>query len=112
MILVGERFWRRAVDFDFLVEEGMIDADHLALFEFAETAHEIWDGILHWYEERNQSIFDAPLLRYRLTLLDLVAAVQDASENDSEATATLRHMFDTGTVRLSTVRFDDLPRVA
>ncbi len=58
VILVGERFWRRAVDFDFLVEEGMIDGDDLALFEFAESAQEIWDRILRWYEGRNRSIFD------------------------------------------------------
>ena len=27
VILVGESFWRRAVDFDFLVDEGVIDAE-------------------------------------------------------------------------------------
>ncbi len=59
VILVGEQFWRRAVDFDFLAEEGMIDADDLSLFEFAETAQEIWDRILRWYEVRSQSIFDS-----------------------------------------------------
>jgi uncharacterized protein (TIGR00730 family) len=58
VILVGEQFWRRAVDFDFLVEEGMIDADDLTLFEFAENAQEIWDRILSWYDERNRTIFD------------------------------------------------------
>jgi uncharacterized protein (TIGR00730 family) len=57
VILVGERFWRRAIDFDFLVEAGVIDAAHLDLFEFAETAQEAWDQILHWYEVRNRSVF-------------------------------------------------------
>ncbi len=59
VILVGETFWRRAIDFDFLVEEGMIDAADLALFEFAETAQEIWDRICRWYEERSRSVFDS-----------------------------------------------------
>jgi uncharacterized protein (TIGR00730 family) len=59
VILVGERFWRRAVDFDFLVEEGMIDAAELDLFEFAETAQEIWDRIVRWYEIRDRSVFDS-----------------------------------------------------
>ena len=59
VILVGEQFWRRAVDFDFLAEEGMIDAEDLALFEFAETVQEIWERILGWYALRNQSIFGA-----------------------------------------------------
>jgi hypothetical protein len=57
--------------------------------------------------------FEVPMTREdRLTLLDLVAAVQDASENDAEATATLRHMSETGMVRLNAVWFDDLPQVA
>jgi uncharacterized protein (TIGR00730 family) len=59
VILVGERFWRRAVDFDFLVEQGMIDAGELALFDFAETAQEAWDKIRAWYDARNLSIFAA-----------------------------------------------------
>jgi uncharacterized protein (TIGR00730 family) len=50
VILVGEHFWRSAVDFDYLVEEGMIDPEDRELFWFAETAREIWDGILRWYE--------------------------------------------------------------
>jgi uncharacterized protein (TIGR00730 family) len=49
VVLVGEHFWRRAVDFDYLVEEGVIDREDRELFWFAETAQEIWDGILRWY---------------------------------------------------------------
>jgi uncharacterized protein (TIGR00730 family) len=49
VILVGESYWRRAVDFDFLVEEGTIDAEDRQLFWYAETAREIWDGILDWH---------------------------------------------------------------
>jgi hypothetical protein len=58
VILIGEQFWRRAIDFDFLVEAGVIDAAHLDLFEFAETARQAWDQILRWYEVRNRSVFD------------------------------------------------------
>ena len=58
VVLVGEPFWRRAVDFEFLVAERMIDASDLSLFEYAETAQEVWERILRWYEERNRSIFD------------------------------------------------------
>jgi len=50
IVLVGEAFWRRAVDFDFLLEEGVIAQEDRALFWFAETAEEIWQGILHWHE--------------------------------------------------------------
>ena len=50
MILVGRQFWERAVDADFLMDEGVIDAEDRTLFHFAETAEEIWRSILDWYE--------------------------------------------------------------
>lgn len=40
IVLVGERFWRRLVDFDFLVEEGMISRDELELFSVVDSADE------------------------------------------------------------------------
>jgi uncharacterized protein (TIGR00730 family) len=49
VVLAGESFWRRAVDFDFLVEEGVICQEDRELFFFAETAQEIWDGIEAWH---------------------------------------------------------------
>jgi uncharacterized protein (TIGR00730 family) len=52
IVLVGERFWRNAVNFDFLVEEGVIDPEDRALFWYAETAKEIWDGIQKWEGEK------------------------------------------------------------
>lgn len=58
VVLVGESFWRRAVDFDFLVEQGTIDAADLDLFAFAETADQIWERILGWYAARGRSILD------------------------------------------------------
>jgi uncharacterized protein (TIGR00730 family) len=50
VILVGQAYWRRAFDVDFLVAEGVIDEEDRDLFWFAETAQEIWNGILHWYK--------------------------------------------------------------
>jgi uncharacterized protein (TIGR00730 family) len=50
IILVGEKYWRQAFDVNFLVEEGVIDEEDRELFWFAETAEEIWNGILLWYE--------------------------------------------------------------
>jgi uncharacterized protein (TIGR00730 family) len=49
VVLVGESYWRGAVDIDFMVEEGVIDPEDRDLFWFAETAQEIWDGIVHWH---------------------------------------------------------------
>ena len=39
-MLLGREFWRRVVDFDFLVEEGMIGAADVELFEIVDTAEE------------------------------------------------------------------------
>ena len=50
VILVGEQYWRQAVNVDFLVDEGVIDEEDRELFWYAETAEEIWKGILQWYE--------------------------------------------------------------
>lgn len=41
IVLVGSEFWRRAVDFDYLVEEGFISAQDKGLFARADTAEEI-----------------------------------------------------------------------
>lgn len=48
----------------------------------------------------------------RLTLLDLVSAVQDAAENDAEVVATLRHMVDTESVHFDTVSLAEIPWAA
>lgn len=45
IVLVGERYWRRAVDFDFLVRQGMIAARDRRLFCYAESARDIWRRI-------------------------------------------------------------------
>jgi uncharacterized protein (TIGR00730 family) len=45
IVLVGERYWRRAVDFDFLVRQGMIVARDRRLFCYAESARDIWRRI-------------------------------------------------------------------
>ena len=50
VVLVGESYWRQAVNLDFLVDEGIIDQEDRELFWFAETAQEIWNGILHWHD--------------------------------------------------------------
>lgn len=40
IVLFGRAFWQRAVDFDFLVEEGLVSAQDIALFSIVETAEE------------------------------------------------------------------------
>ena len=50
VILIGESYWRRVFDPEFLVEEGVIDPEDRALFWFAESAEDAWQDILDWYE--------------------------------------------------------------
>ena len=56
IVLVGEEYWRQAFNVDFLVEEGVIDAEDRELFWFAETAEDIWDGILRWHEANGEPL--------------------------------------------------------
>ncbi|PMS14743.1 cytochrome D ubiquinol oxidase subunit II [Trinickia dabaoshanensis] len=53
VVLVGERYWRRAIDFDFLVDEGTIAKHDLDWFAFAESADEIWESISRWHCARH-----------------------------------------------------------
>ncbi|WP_213741917.1 LOG family protein [Bradyrhizobium sp. dw_411] len=46
IVLFGESYWRRIINFGALVEEGMITADDLHLFEFAETAEDGWASLV------------------------------------------------------------------
>ncbi len=56
VVLVGKSFWRQAVNFDFLVDEGTIDAEDRDLFWYAETAEEIWHTLLDWYDNNGHSL--------------------------------------------------------
>lgn len=49
IVLVGSEYWRRAIDWDFLVEQGFIDAGERALCEVVETGEEAADVILRHY---------------------------------------------------------------
>lgn len=58
VILVGESWWRRLFDGDFLVEEGVIDIEDRDLFWFAETAEDIWEGLVCWYERQGEPLLE------------------------------------------------------
>lgn len=46
VVLFDEAYWRKIVAFDALLEEDMIDADDLKLFQFANSAEEVWKKLL------------------------------------------------------------------
>lgn len=49
ILLFGGDFWGRVVNFQALVEEGVISAKDLDLFRIVETAQEAWDHITTFY---------------------------------------------------------------
>ncbi|HLJ65675.1 MAG TPA: LOG family protein, partial [Stellaceae bacterium] len=59
VILVGESYWRRVFDPDYLVAEGVIEPEDRDLFWYAESAQEAWDDILHWYEAAGEPLLSA-----------------------------------------------------
>jgi uncharacterized protein (TIGR00730 family) len=49
ILLFGKEFWDRIINFDALVEEGVIAARDLDLFTWCETAQDAWDCIAKFY---------------------------------------------------------------
>ncbi len=45
VVLVGRDFWERLINWQLLVENGLIGQEDLQLFHYAETAQEVWDVI-------------------------------------------------------------------
>jgi uncharacterized protein (TIGR00730 family) len=58
IILVGEDYWRRAFDVDFLLDEGVIEPQDRLLFRYAETAQDIWEEIRRWGERKEDMLFE------------------------------------------------------
>lgn len=58
ILLYGRDFWNRVVDFDALVEEGVVSPNDLSLFHYVETAEEGWDYIQQWYRAREKQAED------------------------------------------------------
>jgi uncharacterized protein (TIGR00730 family) len=56
VIMVGRDYWERAINFEFLLEEGVIAREDRDSFWFAETAEEAWQGILDWYAQCGEAL--------------------------------------------------------
>lgn len=52
IILFGERFWSKCVNFNYLVETGVINREDLELFHFTESPREAWDIIRDFHGEK------------------------------------------------------------
>jgi len=50
IILFGEEYWKRLIDFDYLVAEGTIDPEDIEIFVYADKAADAWNYIKYFYE--------------------------------------------------------------
>ncbi len=54
IILFGESYWKKVINFRYLVEEGTIDEKDLKLFVFADKAADAWNYIKSYYQSRGE----------------------------------------------------------
>ncbi|MDO6413041.1 LOG family protein [Sphingomonas sp. BIUV-7] len=57
IILYGKDFWSRVVDFDALVEEGVVAPQDLDLIHYCETAEEGWAYVQDYYQRYTEKRF-------------------------------------------------------
>jgi uncharacterized protein (TIGR00730 family) len=57
VILVHRSYWEKAINFEFLKEEGVIDSNDLELITYVEDAQEAWEQILLWHKNNGSSLF-------------------------------------------------------
>lgn len=50
ILLFGKDYWSRAIDFEFMAEEGVINHKDLELFHWVETAADAWKIITDFYD--------------------------------------------------------------
>ncbi|MBU1311812.1 MAG: TIGR00730 family Rossman fold protein [Gammaproteobacteria bacterium] len=50
VILYDQAFWQKLINFDMLVEEGVISASDLELIQYADTPEQAWQLIMDYYQ--------------------------------------------------------------
>ena len=56
VLLFGRSYWERIINFDALIEEGMISSKDLELFQFVETAEEACQIIVDFCAEEQADL--------------------------------------------------------
>ena len=49
VVLHGSSFWKRLINFDLLIEEGVISPEDTGLFSFVDTPEDAWEAIQSFY---------------------------------------------------------------
>jgi uncharacterized protein (TIGR00730 family) len=76
VLLYGKEFWQRVVNFEALVEEGVVSAKDLDIFTYCETAEEGWECVQRFYQGRS---LDIGLAEAEQHAADEIAAQADTS---------------------------------
>ncbi len=50
VVLVCAEYWRRVVDFDFLLQEGVVSKEDIGIYKIVDNANEAWQYIEDWYK--------------------------------------------------------------
>ncbi len=58
VVLVGKSYWDKAIDFEFLKDEGVIAPDDVDMLHFADNAQEAWEYIVSWHKEKEKPLFE------------------------------------------------------
>ena len=54
IVLFGEKYWKKLIDFDFLVEQGTISPRDIELFVYADKAADAWNYIKCFYDAADE----------------------------------------------------------
>jgi len=57
IVLLGKSYWYNVINFDFLLEEGVISSEDLHPIIFAEEAEEAWNQILLWHQNNHTPLY-------------------------------------------------------
>ena len=57
VVLVGRKYWVKAIDFEFLMDEGVIAPEDLDIFHYADNAEDAWRYILSWHKKRKKPLY-------------------------------------------------------
>ena len=58
VVLVGESYWKKAIDFEFLRDEGVIAPQDIDIITFADNAEEAWKYILSWHKKQGTPLYN------------------------------------------------------
>ncbi|WP_457749776.1 LOG family protein [Sulfurimonas sp.] len=58
VILVGKSYWERAINFEFLKDEGVIAPQDVNIFKFADNAEEAWEYINIWHKKQGNPLYN------------------------------------------------------